>query len=75
MVVVVARWDRDNPIVWACLITWSTNGSPWLPATASLVVGALFAVRSVAARILIAVNIANVSVIGRNACKMAAGVF
>ena len=75
MVLVVRRCDSDDPIVWARLVTWGTNGLPWLPGTAFSVIGALFAVRSVAAHILIAVAIANVSAVGRSARKVAARVF
>ena len=75
VVIVAGRYDSSDPIVWARLVTWSTNGLPWLPSTASLVVSALFAARSVVARILMAVDIVNVGAVERSVCKTAAGVF
>ena len=39
-VVVVGRYDGDDPIVQARLETWGTNSLPWLPDIMSLVVGA-----------------------------------
>ena len=75
VVVVVGCCDSGNPIVWAHLVTCDTNGLLWLPSTMSLVVGELFAARSVAVRVLMAVDIANVGAIERNVCKIAARVF
>ena len=77
VIVVVGRCDGNDSIVWAHLVTWGTNGSSWLtlPSTASLIAGALFAVRRVAVRVLIGVNIVDIGAIGRGACKMAARVF
>ena len=75
MIVVVRCCDSDDPIIWARLVTWGINGSPWLPGTAFLVVSALFAGRSVVARVLMIIDIANVSAIGRSARKIAARVF
>ena len=74
-VVVIGCCDNDDPIVQAHLVIWETNGLPWLPGTASSVVGALFAARSVAACVLMAIDIANISAVGRNACKVAIGFF
>ena len=74
-VIVLGRCDGDNLIVWSRMMTQGTNGLPWLPGTASPVVGALFAARNMAARALIAVDIANVGTVRRSACKMAARVF
>ena len=74
-VVVISRYDGDNSMVWACLVTQETNGLLWLPGTTSLVVGALCAVRSVAAHDLMAIDIANDGAVGRSACEVAAGVF
>ena len=51
------------------LVTRGADGLSWLmlPSTASLVAGALFAAHSAAARVLMAVDIANVSAVGLNA--------
>ena len=73
-VVVVGQCD-DDPIVQARLVTQNPNSLPWLPGTASLVVSVLFAACSVAARVIMAVDIANVGAIGCGAHMMAAGVF
>ena len=70
--VMVGHCDSSDPIVWACLMTWGTNGLLWLPGIASLVVGKLFAARNVAAQVLMAVDIVNVGAVGRSVCKMAA---
>ena len=75
MVVVVGRCDGGDLIFWARLVTRGTNGLPWLPSTVSLVVSALFAACSVAARVLIAIDITNVGAVERSVCKMAAGIF
>ena len=69
VVVVVRRCDGGDQIVWVRLVTQSTNSLPWLPGTASLVVGALFALRNVAARVLMAIDIANVGAVERKVCK------
>ena len=74
-VIVVGRYDGNDLIVWVRLMTWGTNGSPWLPAIAFLVVSALFAARSMAACVLVAIVIANVGVVECSACKVAARVF
>ena len=55
-------YDGDDLIVWGRLVTWGTDSLSWLTfyGTLSLVVGALFAARNVAVRVLIVVVVAGV---------------
>ena len=65
-----SRCEGTDPIVWACFVFQGTDGLSWLtfPGAATLVIDALFAMRSVAVLVLMFVIVANLDIVRRGAC-------